>query len=156
MTPEKLQVLRDYIAATSQLNSIPNTPDGNFEIADILNTPTTPGWKPISVGSAMLWAAGGPRVRIAQAANDSQWPEAVRASCQTFLDLLVSGTSSLVHTEEAEIKALFDGWLSVGIITQPEHDQIYSSNGLAATLIPKSTELVDQTVSYTDIQEARA
>lgn len=155
MTPEKLQVLRDYIAANSQLNAIPNTPDGNYEIAEILNAPSSPGLKPISVGSAMLWAATGPRVRIAQAANDAQRPEAVRASCQTFLDLLVSGTSSLVHTEETEIRALFDGWLSVGIITQTEHDQVYGLNGLAADLIPQSTKLIGQTVTYTDVQEAR-
>ena len=156
MTPAQLQVLHDYIVATPVLNSIPNTPDGNYKIAEILNTPSNPGWKAISVGSAMLWAAEGPRVRIGSAANDPQQPEAVRASCQTFLDLIVSGTDSLVHTEDPEIKALFDSWLSASIITQAEHNQIYGVNGLAATLIPQSIELVDQTVNYIDVQEARA
>ena len=156
LTPAQLQVLHDYIVATPVLNSIPNTPDGNYKIAEILNTPSNPGWKAISVGSAMLWAAEGPRVRIGSAANDPQQPEAVRASCQTFLDLIVSGTDSLVHTEDPEIKALFDSWLSASIITLAEHNQIYGVNGLAATLIPQSIELVGQTVNYIDVQEARA
>jgi hypothetical protein len=156
MTPAQLQTLHDYIVATPVLNSIPNTPDGNYSIATILNTPSNPGWKAISVGSAMLWAAEGPRVRIGQAAVDSQQPEAVRASCQTFLDLIVSGPESLVHTEESEIKALFDSWLAASIITQAEHNQIYGVNGLAATLIPQSIELVGQTVTYIDVQEARS
>jgi hypothetical protein len=156
MTPAQLQTLHDYIVATPALNNIPNTPDGNYKIAEILNTPSNPGWKAISVGSAMLWAAEGPRVRIGSAANDPQQPEAVRASCQTFLDLIVSGTDSLVHTEDPEIKALFDSWLSASIITLAEHNQIYGVNGLAATLIPQSIELVGQTVTYIDVQEARA
>jgi len=156
MTPSQLQTLHDYIVATPALNNVPNTPDGNYKIAEILNTPSNPGWKAISVGSAMLWAAEGPRVRIGQAAVDPQQPEAVRASCQTFLDLIVSGPESLVHTEESEIKALFDSWLAASIITQAEHNQIYGVNGLAATLIPQSIELVGQTVTYIDVQEARA
>ena len=156
MTPAQLQTLHDYIVATPALNNIPNTPDGAYEIAEILNTPSNPGWKAISVGSAMLWAAEGPRVRIGKAANDVQESEQVRASCQTFLDLIVAGTESLVHTEEPEIKALFDGWLAASIITQAEHNKIYGVTGLAATLIPQSIELVDQTVTYIDVQEARA
>ena len=156
LTPVQLQVLHDYIVATPALNSVPNTPDGNYEIAEILNTPSNPGWKAISVGSAMLWAANGPRVRIGQAANNPQETEEVRASCQIFLDLIVSGTESLLHTEEPGIKDLFDDWLAVGVITQAEYEQVYSANGLAMTLIPQSVELVDQTVSYIDVQEARA
>jgi len=156
LNPIQLQELHDYIVATPALNDITNTPDGNYEIAEIMNTPSNPGYKAISVGSAMLWAAEGPRVRIGQAANDPQETESIRASCQTFLDLIVSGPESLVHTEEAEIKALFDGWLAASIITQAEHDQIYGVTGLAATLIPQSVEMFDQTVTYIDVQEARA
>jgi hypothetical protein len=155
MTPAQLQTLHDYIAATPALNNIPNTPDGAYEIAEILNTPSNPGWKAISVGSAMLWAAEGPRVRIGQAAVDPQQPEQIRASCQTFLDLIVSGPESLVHTEEPEIKALFDGWVSASIITQAEHNQIYGVTGLAATLIPQSIELVGQTVIWQEVYKAR-
>ena len=156
MTPEQYATLGAYIAATPALDSIPNTPDGAFEIADILNTPTNPGYQAITTGSAMLWAAEGPRVRIGHASVDTQQPEAVRASCQVFLDLIMGGTSSLLHTEQAEIKALFDGWVLAGVITQAENDQVYKQpNGLACALIPQSVELVGQTVSWQDVYQAR-
>lgn len=156
LNPVQLQELHDYIVATPALDSISNTPDGNYEIAEIMNTPSNPGYKAITVGSAMLWAAEGPRVRIGEASVDTQQPEAIRASCQVFIDLIMGGTSSLLHTEESEIKALFDGWLAASIITQAEHDQIYGINGLATTLIPQSVEMFDQTITYIDVQEARA
>lgn len=156
MTPEQYATLGAYIAATPALDSIPNTPDGAFEIAGILNTPTNPGYQAITTGSAMLWAAEGPRVRIGHASADTQQPEAVRASCQVFLDLIMGGTSSLLHTEQAEIKALFDGWVTANVITQAENDQVYKQpNGLACALIPQSVELVGQTVSWQDVYQAR-
>jgi len=155
LTPEQYVILGDYIAATPALNNIPNTPEGAYQIAEILNTPSNPGWKAISVGSAMLWAANGPRVRIGQAANNPQEPEEVRASCQIFLDLIVSGTESLLHTEEPGIKDLFDDWLAASVITQAEYAQVYSANGLAMTLIPQSIELVDQTVDWQEVYDSR-
>lgn len=156
LTPAQYVILGDYIAATPALNSIPNTPDGAYEIATILNTPSNPGYQAITTGTAMLWAAEGPRVRIGQASVDTQQPEQIRASCQVFLDLIMGGSGSLLHTEEAAIQALFDGWLTVGIITQQEYNEVYSQpNGLACALIPQSVELVDQTVAWEDVYTAR-
>lgn len=157
LTPEQYVILGDYIAATPALNNIPNTPDGNYEIAEILNTPSNPGYKAITTGTAMVWAANGPRVRIGQAANNPQEPEPIRASCQVFLDLIMGGTSSNLGTDEPEIQSIFDGWLAAGVITQAEYDDVYGQpNGVACALIPQSVELVDQTVTYIDVQEARA
>ena len=156
LTPQQYTTLGDYITATPALNSIPNTPDGSFEIAKILNVPSNPGYKEITTGAAMLWAAEGPRVRIGQASVDQQKSEAVRASCQIFLDLIMGGTNSVLHTEESEIKALFDGWLASSIITQAEHDRVYQQpNGIACALIPQSVELVGQTVTWQDVYQAR-
>lgn len=156
LTPSQYATLGAYIAATPALNSIPNTPDGAYEIAEILNTPTVPGYQAITTGSAMLWAAEGPRVRIGQASIDPQQHESIRASCQVFLDLIMGGTGSLLHTEELEILALFDGWVLANVITQAEHDKVYKQpNGLACTLIPQSVELVEQTVTWQDVYQAR-
>lgn len=156
LTPTQYIVLRDYIAATPALNSVPNTPDGAYQIADILNTPSNPGYQAITTGTAMLWAAEGPRVRIGQASVDQQKTETIRASCQVFLDLIMGGSGSLLHTEEATIKALFDGWVLASVITQAEHDQVYlQPSGLACALIPQSIELVNQIVAWEDVYTAR-
>ena len=157
LTPQQYATLGAYIAATPALDSIPNTPDGSYEIAQILNTPTNPGYQAITTGAAMLWAAEGPRVRIGHASADQNQPEAIRASCQVFLDLIMGGTSSLLHTEEAEIKALFDGWLAAGVITQAEHDAVYGQpNGLAAAVLSRSVVAIGRDVSYQDVMQARA
>jgi hypothetical protein len=72
------------------------------------------------------------------------------------LDLIMGGTGSLLHTEELEILALFDGWVLANVITQAEHDKVYKQpNGLACTLIPQSVELVEQTVTWQDVYQAR-
>lgn len=156
LTPQQYATLGAYIAATPALDSIPNTPDGSYEIAQILNTPSNPGYQAITTGAAMLWAAEGPRVRIGQASVDQQQPEAIRASCQVFLDLIMGGTSSSLHTEEAEIKGLFDGWLAASVITQAEYDKVYKQpDGIACTIIPQSVELVGQTVSWQDVYQSR-
>lgn len=156
LTPQQYATLGAYIAATPALDSIPNTPDGAYEIAQILNTPSNPGYQAITTGAAMLWAAEGPRVRIGQASVDQQQPEAIRASCQVFLDLIMGGTSSSLHTEEAEIKGLFDGWLAASVITQAEYDKVYKQpDGIACALIPQSVELVGQTVTWEDVYQAR-
>jgi len=156
LTQAQYVILGDYIADTPALNSIPNTPDGAYQIATILNTPSNPGLQAITTGTAMLWAAEGPRVRIGQASVDAQQPEQIKASCQVFLDLIMGGSGSLLHTEEAAIQDLFDGWVLADVITQAEHDQVYlQPNGLACTLIAQSVELVDQTVVWEDVYTAR-
>lgn len=156
LTPEQYVILGDYIAATPALNSIPNTLTGADEIANILNTPSVPGYQPITTGTAMVWAAGGPRVRIGQASIDQQQPESIRASCQIFLDLIMGGTSSMIDTNESEIQDIFDSWVVASVITQAEYDQVYlQPNGLACTLIPQSIELVGQTVTYQEVYDAR-
>ena len=156
MTPQEAQAIRDAIDADPSLSSQPNTPDGAFAIAEALNIPTEPGFKPITVASAMLWAASGPRVRIGTASTNANETEVTRASCQVFLDLIVSGSDALVHTEEPQIRAMFDGWLSASVITQTEHDAVYGTGGLAETLLPKSVVLIGRTVSWQDVVEARA
>ncbi len=114
------------------------------------------GYKPITVGAAMLWAAGGPRVRIQAAATDSQQPEAVQASCQVFLDLIVSGSEALIHTEEQAILQAFSGWVVTSVITQAEYDAIYGTSGLAAALLSRSVVAIGRDVSYQDVMQARA
>jgi hypothetical protein len=104
----------------------------------------------------MLWAAGGPRVRIQAAATDSQQPEAVQASCQVFLDLIVSGSEALIHTEEQAILQAFSGWVVTGVITQAEYDAIYGASGLAAALLSRSVVAIGRDVSYQDVMQARA
>jgi hypothetical protein len=157
LTPAQYETLADYIAGTPALNSIPNTPDGAYQIASILNTPSNPGYQSITAGTAMLWAAQGPRVRIGQASIDQQQPESIRASCQVFIDLISGGSTSMLRTEEVPIQALFEGWLTVGIITQQEYDAVYDQpNGLACTLVAQSVELVGQTVAWEDVYTARS
>ena len=157
MTPQEAQLIHDAIEADPALSAQPQTSDGAFAIAEALNTPTEAGFKPITVASAMLWAAGGPRVRIQQATSDTQKPEAIRASCQVFLDLIVSGSDALIHTEQSAIKTSFDGWLQSSIITQAEHDAVYGQpNGLAAALLSRSVVAIGRDVSYQDVMQARA
>lgn len=156
LTPTEAAAINAQILADPALSSQPQTSDGAYAIAVALNTPSEAGYKPISVGSAMLWAAGGPRVRIQAAATDSQMPEAINASCQVFLDLIVSGPESLIHTEETAIESMFDGWLSAGVITQAEHDAIYGSSGLAAALLSRSFVAIGRDVSWQDVMQARA
>jgi hypothetical protein len=156
MTPQEAQIIRDAIDADPSLSSQPQTPDGAFAIAEALNSPTEPGFKAITVASAMLWAASGPRVRIAAASTNLSEPEGIRASCQVFLDLIVSGSDALVHTEEGPIRAMFDSWLAASVITQAEHDAVYGTGGLAETLLPKSVVLIGRTVGWQDVVEARA
>ena len=156
LTSTQYAQLLAYINSDSQLSSIANTPDGSYDIADIMNTPSIPGYLPISVGSAMLWAAEGPRIRIEQASTNMEIPEVIRASCKIFLDLISGGTGSLLHTEDLNIKALFDAWVLAGIITQAEHDKVYlHPKGLACGFIAKSVELLNQTVTWQDVYQSR-
>lgn len=157
LTPQEAQAINALIVADPALSSQPQTSDGAYAIAVALNTPSVPGYKPISVGSAMLWAAGGPRVRIQAAATDSQMPEAINASCQVFLDLIVSGPESLIHTEESAIESMFAGWLAAGVITQAERDAVYGQpSGLAAAVLSRSVVAIGRDVSYQDVMQARA
>lgn len=156
LTPQEAQAINALIVADPALSSQPSTSDGAFEIAQALNTPSEAGFKAISVGSAMLWAAGGPRVRIQAASTDTQKPEAIQASCQVFLDLIVSGSESLIHTEESAIETMFDGWLAAGVITQAEHDGVYGATGLAAAILSRSVVAIGRDVNYQDVLQARA
>ena len=156
LTPQEAQAINALIVADPALSSQPQTSDGAFAIAQALNTPSEAGYKPITVGAAMLWAAGGPRVRIQAAANDSQQPEAVQASCQVFLDLIVSGSEALIHTEEQAILQAFSGWVVTGVITQAEYDAVYGTSGLAAAILSRSVVAIGRDVSYQDVMQARA
>ena len=65
-------------------------------------------------------------------------------------------TSYMLHTEEAEINALLDGWLAASVITQAEYDRVYKQpDGIACALIPQSVVLVGQTVTWQDVYQAR-
>ena len=75
LTPQEAQAINALIVADPALSSQPQTSDGAYAIAVALNTPSKAGYKPITVGAAMLWAAGGPRVRIQAASTGSQRPE---------------------------------------------------------------------------------
>jgi hypothetical protein len=156
LTTQEAQAINALIVADPALSSQPQTSDGAYAIAAALNTPSEAGYKPITVGAAMLWAAGGPRVRIQAAATDSQQPEAVQASCQVFLDLIVSGSEALIHTEEQAILQAFSGWVVTGVITQAEYDAIYGASGLAAALLSRSVVAIGRDVSYQDVMQARA
>lgn len=156
LTPQEAQAINALIVADPALSSQPQTSDGAYAIAVALDTPSEAGYKAITVASAMLWAAGGPRVRIQAAATDSQQPEAVQASCQVFLDLIVSGSEALIHTEEQAILQAFSGWVVTGVITQAEYDAIYGASGLAAALLSRSVVAIGRDVSYQDVMQARA
>jgi hypothetical protein len=156
LTTQEAQAINALIVADPALSSQPQTSDGAYAIAVALNTPSEAGYKPITVGSAMLWAAGGPRVRIQAAAADSQLPEAVQASFQVFLDLIVSGSEALIHTEEQAILQAFSGWVVTGVITQAEYDAIYGASGLAAAILSRSVVAIGRDVSYQDVLQARA
>lgn len=156
LTPQEAQAINAAIVADPALASEPQTPDGAYAISVALNTPSEAGFQPVSVGSAMLWAAGGPRVRIQAAATDAQQPEAVKASCQVFLDLIVGGPEALLHTEEPAIQQSFSGWVVTGVITQAEYDAVYGANGIAAALLSRSVVAIDRNVTYQDVLQARA
>jgi hypothetical protein len=156
LTTQEAQAINALIVADPALSSQPQTSDGAYAIAVALNTPSEAAYKPITVGAAMLWAAGGPRVRIQAAATDSQQPEAVQASCQVFLDLIVSGSEALIHTEEQAILQAFSGWVVTSVITQAEYDAIYGTSGLAAAILSRSVVAIGRDVSYQDVMQARA
>jgi hypothetical protein len=155
MTPQEAQLIHDAIEADPALSAQPQTSDGAFAIAQALNTPTEAGFKPITVASAMLWAAGGPRIRIQDTVTNTQKPEAIRASCQVFLDLIVSGSDALIHTEQPAIKASFDGWLQGAVITQAEYNAVYGASGIAKAVLSRSFVLIGRDVSWQEVVEAR-
>lgn len=155
MNPAQLQILKGLINSDPALSSKPMTSAAAHEIAQELNTPTEPGFGPITVSQAMLWAANGPRVRIGAASTDPQKSESIRASCLIFLDLLNSGTGQQISTQNPSVKQLFEAWLTDGVITAAEYGAVYGESGIAATVLPKSVAAIGELVTSADVQEAR-
>ena len=98
MTPAQLATLGAYIAATPALNAYPNSSDGAYEIAVLLNQPAAPAF--------YVWRTEyTPEQMRAAIANGITQLDALTASKRDSLLWLVAGA---VNAAETAVRAAFN------------------------------------------------
>lgn len=95
-------------------------PDSPGIVADMLNAQTETMVKAIRSTTAQAWAASGPYARIVDASNDTT--HACRASCLVLRETLASGVD--IHVERSDVQQMLSAWVSTGVCTQAEHDDL--------------------------------
>lgn len=86
-------------------------------VIDLLMAPIRSTLQPITAARALTWAGAGPMAAITDASNDAASP--ARSSCLAFLRALSSGMP--LDPNDLDVKAQFDGWQALGIITAAQH-----------------------------------
>lgn len=92
-------------------------------VVDLLTAPTQAMLKPITAARALTWAASGPMAAITDASTTAG--HAARASSLAFLRALDAGIE--LDPGDPDVKAVFDGWLSISLIDQAAHDALITS-----------------------------
>ena len=149
MTPEQMQILKTEITADPLDMGYANKSDDDR--ATILNSLSVPVIRPVTVAQAMMWAASGPRVRIAAAAATHS-NEQIKASCQVVLDLMTGGTYQLIHLNDQELQSVLTGWVQAGVISQGEKDALITR---ATVLIGRGESLCGEKIIGNHISIAR-
>ena len=96
-------------------------PDDPVRVVDLLNSTSTTMVKAIHSTTAQAWAAQGPYATIVDTGNDKT--HVCRASCLLLQATISSGVD--IHLERSDVQGMFGLWLSTGVITQAQHDDLY-------------------------------
>lgn len=89
-------------------------------VADLINAMTQTMVKPINIETAQIWAAAGPYAAVVDASNNPQHP--CRASCLVLRQTFAAGVD--IHLEHPDIQAMLAAWVSSGICTQGQRDDL--------------------------------
>jgi hypothetical protein len=118
VTPAELVALKAELAndplALGYAAHLPGDPQ---RVVDLLTAPAYTSLQPITAARALTWAGTGPMSAITDAANNSASP--ARASCLSFLHSLSS--SMPLDPSDPDVKSMFDGWQTLGVITVDQH-----------------------------------
>ncbi len=98
-------------------------PDDPQRVVDLLTATTTTMLKPITAARALTWAGSGPMAAITDASNNITSP--ARASCLAFLRAVSAGMD--LDPGDPLVKAAFDGWLALELITQAQYDALMTA-----------------------------
>lgn len=109
--------LRNDPAARGYAAHLPNDPQ---RAADLLGTVDFAMVKPITSARALTWAASGPMAIIVDASANAAHP--ARASCLAFMNAVSAGMD--LGLNEPDVRAAFDGWLTLGVITSAQFDAL--------------------------------
>lgn len=94
-------------------------------VVDLLNAVGTDQLiKSLPTNIGMAWAAAGPYARIVDAANTANHP--CRASCLVVMDTFKCQMP--INMEYPTIQAMFTGWVTAGVITQAEKDDLVNQS----------------------------
>jgi hypothetical protein len=91
-------------------------------VVDLLNAPTQSMVKPIESTTAQAWAASGPYAAIVDAGANTDHP--CRASCLMLRDTIISRVP--ISMDAADVQEMFAAWVQTGVITQAQHDDLYT------------------------------
>lgn len=95
-------------------------PGAQGVVVEMLNALTETALKPIKSQTALAWAAAGPYSAIVDAGNNPAHP--CRASCLVIQSTMMTNLD--IHIDQPEVLAMFTGWVSCGIITHDEFDDL--------------------------------
>lgn len=97
-------------------------PESPGTVADMLNAQTETMVKAIRTTTGQAWAAGGPYAAIVDASNTVGHP--CRASCLVLRESFSSGVD--IHMERADVQSMFAGWVTGGLITTAQRDDLFA------------------------------
>ena len=99
LTSAQLQTLKADIAANSDLNSQPNTSDGNFEVARLYNLQAGPAFT--------VWKTSVPIGTVGQSFNGTELAGLTTAN-QTRLQSIAMYLAAGVNPSKADVRQFFD------------------------------------------------
>lgn len=148
----------DYTALKNEINTDPKAlgyapfvPNAPGSVCNLINGYTQTMVKPITAAVALTWAAAGPMSAIVDASNNTSHP--ARASCLAFLHALSSGMG--FDMNHSDVMSQFGGWVTAGVITQAQHDDLVSRSTQPASRA-EAIALVDigGSVTQDDLKQA--
>lgn len=102
LTLAQLTILQTFIVNDGTLNAIPNTPDGNFEIATALNAPSSPAF--------LVWRTAIPAAELIQAMVWTEYIGRSNAERDAWRFLTNQGTINAADTNVRQgISDMFSG-----------------------------------------------
>lgn len=130
MTPAELTVLSTEIKGDILgLGYADHLPDDPQRVVDLMSQPDYSIVRSVTTHRALTWAATGPMASIVDVSNTHD--HAARSSCLAFLYAL--NMNSPIALGDSRVRAMFDGWLSSGVIDQVEHDALLTMAAEPAT-----------------------
>lgn len=130
MTPDQLTTLHvEVVSDPLGLGYSALLPNSPGRVVDLLNAPTQSMLQAISASVAMEWAAAGAYASIVAASNNSASP--VQSSCLVVRDVLAANLP--LNMADPVLQGLFAAWVTAGVITQTQHDQLMTIATLPAS-----------------------